>query len=219
MADGEWTVITKKSKIKPFKKSLKRDNDKVKPKDIQDKLPAIEPFISLISNEITSTKPDCVCYGIGSLSQKSSQYQLALLLLLQPCFEKIYIYDPIMTPNEIQYYNEIGLKVLDTFTDGKYKAVKPTVFYMPHCDNFLYEAVLEANFDNLHLINILGNSFQTYKEMLIELPYPHLIKSFNLVTETRIEINVGTAFNNLSWHSFRNEMKGLEQALEKIELQ
>ncbi|KAJ3324003.1 hypothetical protein HDV06_000979 [Boothiomyces sp. JEL0866] len=214
----EWTVVTKKSKIKPFKKQIVKDNDALKPNDIRDKIPTLEPFIPIIAEEIPTSKPDCVCYGIGTLSQKSSQYQFALLVLLKSYFDKIFIYDPIMTENEIQYYKELGLYVLETNLDGKYKVGRPTVFYMPHCDNFLYDAVLEANFERLDLIYILGNSFQTYQDMLIKLPFKFLKQSFALVIETKIEINVGTAFNNLSWHRFKSDLDHIHRSIDNLRL-
>ncbi|KAJ3269351.1 sensitivity to red-light reduced protein [Terramyces sp. JEL0728] len=217
MAD-EWTVVTKKSKIKPFKLSPKPENKVIQQKEIQEKLPVVKPYMDQIVSLIPTTKPECVCFGIGNISQKPSQYQLALLLLLKPYMNNVYIFDPIMTANEIKLYKELGLAVLDTNHGGKYKVQTTTVFYMPHCDNFLYDAVLEANAGHLQLINILGNSFQTYKDMLTELPYRHLRASFDKVAETKVEINIGTAFNNFSWHSF-NQVDKLQLDLTSLKLE
>ncbi|KAL0027604.1 hypothetical protein WJX79_001199 [Trebouxia sp. C0005] len=59
---------------------------------------------------------------------------------------------------------DLQLVVSEQDVSGRYLAVTPTLFYMPHCDCHLYNNLLQANWGphQLHKIAILGNSFHSY---------------------------------------------------------
>lgn len=46
---------------------------------------------------------------------------------------------------------------------------RPTLFYMPHCEEWMYDNVLAANWgsEQLRRVAILGNSFRNYYDRLV----------------------------------------------------
>lgn len=115
------------------------------------------------------TYTSVVCFGLGRLSVYRSQVQLALLKLV--CehlqFGAVY-FDP--SHNELDHCvlqdlgmvrlmdNDMGRWRIDGTTNSK------TLFFMPHCDRWLYSNVLECNVDVLPAMHILGNSLLGYCE-------------------------------------------------------
>ena len=98
-----------------------------------------------------------VCFGIGNMCKADSRYQLALLRLLS--HKNTSIYDPYTTVPEYDYYiNECRFN-REVVEDCKKEISEPTLFYMLHCETWMYLAVIEANKDHLEKIQILGNSF------------------------------------------------------------
>jgi hypothetical protein len=84
-----------------------------------------------------------------------------------------------------------------------------TLFFMPHCDATLYDAVLAANWpDSLARVVVLGNSFRGYAERVVDrrrlAPTPRLDEVAAWTCERPIAdtFKVGGVFNNLSLHTF-----------------
>jgi hypothetical protein len=91
----------------------------------------------------------------------------------------LYIFDPVFTPSEILVLGKMGVNLIQhnevpiqlgpldwSFTQqGKRKVENPTIFFMPHCGQGLYNNVLLANWGpSLEHIFVLGNSFHRYSE-------------------------------------------------------
>eukprot|EP01124_Arcella_intermedia_P035937 TRINITY_DN9296_c0_g1_i1.p1 TRINITY_DN9296_c0_g1~~TRINITY_DN9296_c0_g1_i1.p1 ORF type:complete len:176 (-),score=29.71 TRINITY_DN9296_c0_g1_i1:12-539(-) len=100
-------------------------------------------------------------------SSMNSQVQFALLslilefLLIEP--QRVQIFEPIFQENDIQLIQEVGFNLI-TNNIGRHKAESPTLFYMPHCPEGLYNNLLLENWTMEHLPNVLvfGNSFNYY---------------------------------------------------------
>ncbi|KAI6675971.1 hypothetical protein NL676_036767 [Syzygium grande] len=111
-----------------------------------------------------------VVYGIGSIdSYETPRLQLSLLLLMKRKFSwmgGIEVFDPILSATESQVLHALGCSVLSVNEQGRRCALKPTLFYMPHCEAELYDNLLHANQEAATLKNVvlLGNSFETYEE-------------------------------------------------------
>jgi hypothetical protein len=123
-----------------------------------------------------------VLLGVGHFIKSSSAcLQLALGLELFPNHPNFHIYDPILSPQEVEICQILNLKVhrstppSPSSTGGGggdrealHEALHEgegvtTFFYMPHCPYSLYNKILWSNWgDNLRNIVILGNSFQSY---------------------------------------------------------
>ncbi|KAH6600931.1 hypothetical protein BASA50_001936 [Batrachochytrium salamandrivorans] len=127
---------------------------------------------------------DCVCYGLGSISDsKLSQFQLALLILM-----------------------------MKEFKHGQRSINKKTLFYMPHCQDVLYNNVLKANWgsDRICNIAIIGNSFEAYdcntigKSLAQKCPFIADALSLDLVDETAFTDfgPCSRAFNNTAFLAF-----------------
>ena len=113
-------------------------------------------------------KMQMVIYGIGSFeSCQHSALQLSLAILMQKDFEwigDIQVFDPILSTIECRILDTIGCCVLNFNEKGMRKAIKPTLFFMPHCDESLYDDLLEVNWNPGLLSNVVifGNSFHLY---------------------------------------------------------
>jgi hypothetical protein len=163
MQETGWTIVGKKKSAKAYQlKPVNRNSE-------ESEFPA-----ALINSKIQTQKQllkshpvycklheflkeipkiPLIILGLGSLNDKKSLIQFALILLFSNHFTTISIYDPIVTFNEIQY-----LKSLNLIYENTVKITEKTVFYMIHCEFELYENVLKRNdFSNLIII---GNSFR-----------------------------------------------------------
>ncbi|KAJ2394258.1 sensitivity to red-light reduced protein [Coemansia sp. RSA 2559] len=131
-----------------------------------------EYFGSLAEGIIGSIKEfspvEVVCYGVGSLSIQVSQWQLALILLINEDLRvpDIVAFDPVTANTDVLTYEQLGVSMIPVNEEAKRKATKRTLFYMPHCEIFLYENLLSANWtvENLSRIMLIGNSFQRYQD-------------------------------------------------------
>ncbi|PVU87591.1 hypothetical protein BB561_006270 [Smittium simulii] len=119
-----------------------------------------------------------VCYGLGSLTQNTgncvtSQVQLALLLLIIENLKsnikqgegpelQVSVYDPVFTEKDELVLQRFNIRVLTRHLDGAYEAVEPMLFYMPHCEGFLYEALYQANQKKLENLVVIGNNLAQY---------------------------------------------------------
>jgi hypothetical protein len=146
-ADG-FTVVTKRSKIK---KIPQKRLDLFTIESVEKILKHISfPPFHFIKKV---PKIPIVCYGLGSLSNRSSIIQLQFLLLLQPHFPSISIYDPISTLQEIEFFKSKGFKWTD------YNPKQNVFYYMIHCEHFMYHDILNQSTSFV----LLGNRLSQYQ--------------------------------------------------------
>lgn len=106
------------------------------------------------------------CFGLGRLSTYRSLVQLALLLLLRAALGEVEVvyFDPSHSALDHAVLGELGLVRLEQgngegrFTLGSAKAL----YFMPHCDRWLYANLLEHNLLGLDRVVVLGNSLRGY---------------------------------------------------------
>lgn len=109
-----------------------------------------------------------VIYGLGNIeSNMNSRWQLSLAILMKRKFSwisNIEVYDPVITVRESKVLEALGCCVLNVNENCRRQALKPTLFFMPHCDQNLYGNLLEANWgiDKLNRVILIGNSFTWY---------------------------------------------------------
>lgn len=124
------------------------------------------------------------------------------------------VFDPILSNADLSILVSLGLEPL-TASSGSAHAVGSvrTLFFMPHCDLQLYEAVLDANWPaGLARLWVLGNSFGAYADAVVarreRKPTPRLdeAQAQQRVRELQIaeEFSVGGVFNNMSLHAFED---------------
>jgi len=162
---------------------------------------------------VNSSSPivQIICFGLGSMnSSETSQYQFALLLLIQNelgiLSEKVGLFDPVFTEEDMNLIKSYGFQCIMVNTIGKYVANERTLFYMPHCTEGLYSNLLRENWQEHLLKNvvILGNSFDSYiKRDILQTPsmvklavliFREILVSFNLIHELQL------CFNDMSVH-------------------
>ncbi|MCO5612322.1 hypothetical protein L7F22_066587 [Adiantum nelumboides] len=160
---------------------------------------------------------DVVLYGLGSIAySEASRCQLALILLLKERFSWvgiIEVYDPVLSHSECTVIKELGCLPLALNEKGRRPIAGPTLFYMPHCEGWLYDNLLQANWAPcaLRQIVILGNSFKAYQEIWSspvgrKSPRPsYLLQYQQLAKEVPLEATSCSdlpGFNNMSWHFY-----------------
>jgi hypothetical protein len=149
MDNDGFTFVKKKTKIRKkgtphidtfSEQSVKATLDRIHfpPMDFQTKIPKI-PII---------------CYGLGSLSYRSSIIQLKFLLDLQPSFPSISLYDPISTPEEIQFFQSLGFHWINYTPQNEH-----VLYFMVHCEHSMYHDIIN-NSNNFFLI---GNRLKDYQ--------------------------------------------------------
>ncbi|KAJ2300994.1 hypothetical protein IWW55_003834 [Coemansia sp. RSA 2706] len=136
-----------------------------------------------VIDAITVFAPEeIVCYGIGSLFAGISQWQLALVLALNDTLRApIHAFDPVATDDDdLTMLRRFSVSPIAKDEQAKRTATKRTLFYMPHCEQFLYENTMSANWspDQLGRIMIIGNHFSRYQAAQTETQFaeasPHL---------------------------------------------
>lgn len=113
------------------------------------------------------TYTSVVCFGLGRLSVYRSQVQLALLKLVCEHLQLGAVYfDPSHNELDHSLLQELGMVRLMDNDMGRWRIdpTTKTLFFMPHCDRWLYSNVLECNADVLPAMHILGNSLLGYCE-------------------------------------------------------
>ncbi|XP_028794891.1 protein SENSITIVITY TO RED LIGHT REDUCED 1 [Neltuma alba] len=162
------------------------------------------------------SKMPMVIYGIGSLeSYEPPRLQLSLAILMKRDFrwiEDIDVFDPVLSATESRILETLGCSVLPFNEHGRRQALKPTVFFMPHCEAELYNNLLQANWE-LNLLGnmvLFGNSFETYKQVS-EFNSPvlnsmgHILAARKFTNEFSIKTisdDYFNAFHDSSWHFF-----------------
>ncbi|KAJ2034840.1 hypothetical protein GGI09_006207 [Coemansia sp. S100] len=117
---------------------------------------------------IQEFKPEeIVCYGIGSLTTQVSQWQLALVLLINQYLNvDICAFDPVVIASDCETLGRFGVSIIAENEEAKRTVTKRTLFFMPHCEEFLYNNVLAANWspEQLSRILVIGNHLGRYKD-------------------------------------------------------
>jgi hypothetical protein len=117
-----------------------------------------------------STLIDILSYGLGQISTSiSSQYQYALLKLIEKTFENkivnIYLYDPIWSPQEHDFlrnndtYSKYEIRIEN---NQAYQIInRSSLIYIPFCSKPLHNNLLYSNWNKNKLKEIFffGNSF------------------------------------------------------------
>ncbi|PVU91463.1 hypothetical protein BB559_004123 [Furculomyces boomerangus] len=170
-----WTKIENKNKTEPntnLKNILKLIY-------LQKKLLLNSQFYAKLNVEVIPKLKDfgvmeIVAYGIGMISEsRTSQLQFAFLLLLMEelGLDQAYAFDPVSNEHDKEVYSHYGMSYIDKNENGCRVATEKTLFYMPHCEGFLYESVLVANktedisnkcFDGWKKLAIVGNNFSEF---------------------------------------------------------
>lgn len=159
---------------------------------------------------------EIICYGLGRFSQyKPPKYQLALLLCLKAQYDaRVYIYDPVFCPEEVQVLRTLGLEIIETNEEGK-RVIQDkitTLIYMPHCSRQLMNNFLYANWgDRLSNCILLANSFSEiidnclHRNILDTAGYILRIQPY--VTEIQLENSFvyEEVFSDLSIHIFTKQ--------------
>lgn len=154
-----------------------------------------------------------VMYGLGSLIRLGAshvRYQFALMVLirktLSPNISWI-AYDPVFTTLDKAILRHYGCETLEENEGGRRLAVSPMLFYMPHCEGDLTEALLQCNVSGgtLQNVYILGNAISKY----VDGQYSHqtmtTLSHGNRLAEKRIpeeNFPVTSAFNDIALHTF-----------------
>jgi len=166
----------------------------------------------------SESKMQMVIYGIGSIeSYETPRLQLSIAILLKRKFSwigDIEVFDPILSATESQVLETLGCSVLSVNEQGQRHALKPTLFFMPHCEAELYDNLLRANWgvELLNRVVLFGNSFETYEQHVSEFKTSAVVDSARHILGIRRftkEFKIMTvsddyfgAFHDSSWHFF-----------------
>ncbi|KAK9090995.1 hypothetical protein Sjap_024172 [Stephania japonica] len=177
----------------------------------------------------SESKMPMVIYGIGSIeSYEPPRLQLSLAILLKRKFNwigDIEVFDPVISGTESKILEALGCSVLSENEQGRRVALKPTVFFMPHCEVALYDNLVLANWkvEHLNQMVIFGNSFRSYENYISESmnstlseSMKHVLAVLKFSTEMKVETisdDYFKAFHDSSWHFF-NVVSEMEMDLE-----
>ena len=166
----------------------------------------------------SETKMQMVMYGIGSIeSYEPPRLQLGLAILMKKRLSWIgdmEVFDPILSATETRVLETLGCSVLSVNEQGRRQALKPTLFFMPHCEAELYDNLLQANWrvDMLKRVVLFGNSFETYEQYVSVFKNTTVVNRRKHILSVRRftkEFGIKTvsddyfrAFHDLSWHFF-----------------
>lgn len=92
--------------------------------------------------------------------RKASNVQIAFAECLSSVLKcKVYGYDPMFSVNDTVALTNLGWEV------ANWTSNQERVFYfMPHCDRFLYNIVLESNWKRIGDLVLISNSFLKYSQ-------------------------------------------------------
>lgn len=175
----------------------------------------LDKFLKVLGTE---EKMQMVIYGIGSIeSFEPPRLQLSLAILMKRKFDwigEIQVFDPIISLIESKVLNSLGCSVLSINEQGRRAALKPTLFYMPHCEVELYDNLLEANWgtDRLNRLVLFGNSFAEYEHHFslyhnsaVAHSRKHVLNAKSFTEEFGVDNSkddYSRPFNGSSWHFF-----------------
>lgn len=143
------------------------DKDRCKSKihGLLDKLRHTDFHGNLVNVLKDSSVKDIVCYGVGNFATGAApMWQFACILMLREflAVENVYYYDPCTTKLELELLRDFDVQVISENERGLRPVLVPTLFYMPHCAQFLYNNVVISNWNSLDKIVMFGNSLQEY---------------------------------------------------------
>ncbi|KAL0397630.1 UNVERIFIED_CONTAM: protein SENSITIVITY TO RED LIGHT REDUCED 1 [Sesamum calycinum] len=183
-----------------------------------DQMQSPEMMSRILKVSGSEEKMQMVIYGIGSIeSFEPPRLQLSLALLMKRKFDwigAVEIFDPIISLTESKVLTSLGCSVLSINEQGRRLALKPTMFFMPHCEAELYDNLLEANWrvDRLKCLLLFGNSFSAYEQHVSICKSLDVAKTRKRILSVRRfteEFRVNTfsddsfrAFHGSSWHFF-----------------
>jgi len=104
-----------------------------------------------------------ICYGLGRGlldahgARSPSNLQAAVLSVLGKG-KPVFFYDPASSADDVRALSSLSWSPLDAGAP----APGPVLYFMPHCDRFLYCKVLEEHAEHLERLCIIGNSFAAY---------------------------------------------------------
>lgn len=166
----------------------------------------------------SETTMQMVIYGIGSIeSYEPPCLQLSIAMLMKRDFNwigSIEVFDPILSVTESHVLEALGCSVMSINEHGKREALKPTMFFMPHCEAELYNNLLRANWkpDLLKNMVLFGNSFEEYEQHVslcktspVMYLVGHILAARSFTNEVKIETisdDYYNAFHDSSWHFF-----------------
>ncbi|XP_062181496.1 protein SENSITIVITY TO RED LIGHT REDUCED 1 [Phragmites australis] len=162
--------------------------------------------------------------GVGSFeSSPAARLQLALAALLHRDFltgaSSADLFDPVLSAAECAAAAALGFSVPSLDDGCRRRVEEPTLFYMPHCEASLYDALLAANWESpaqLRRVCVLGNSFRRYALQAEDnrsgpaAKASHVLAAERFAWEERVD-DAGDvddddwfarAFNETSWHFF-----------------
>ncbi|XP_044479428.1 protein SENSITIVITY TO RED LIGHT REDUCED 1-like [Mangifera indica] len=181
-------------------------------------------FYSILGSEL---KMQMVIYGIGSIElYEPPRLQLSLAILMKRKFSwigDIEVFDPILSATEARVFEALGCSVLSVNEQGRRCAIKPTLFFMPHCEAELYNSLLQANWGAmLKRIVVFGNSFEMYHQHVSEFKSSTIVNTAKNVLAVRrftnefsidiISDDYFAAFHDSGWHFFNPDL-GIELQL------
>eukprot|EP00939_MAST-03C_sp_MAST-3C-sp1_P003399 g3399.t1 len=185
---------------------------------------------------------EIVCYGVGDVGRsRNAQMQLSCALLLRKAFSPTLntkFFDPALTHSGRRLLEHFDVENIRKNEEGKRVAAKGdgvTLFYMPHCDLWMYSNVIWSNWDanNLEKICIVGNSFKLYqknsrvwKDKLLDSDRNCVFRVGSLTRETELATTVEStsrrnrskaqsidmAFNNTSVTTFPRKLTTSDSA-------
>ena len=176
--------------------------------------PVLDYFHRVLSSEL---KMQMVIYGIGSIdSYEPPRLQLGLAILIKRHFSwigDIEVFDPVLSATESRVLEALGCSVLSTNEHGRRQVLKPTLFFMPHCEAELYNNLLQANWklNQLNNMVLFGNSFEEYEHISEFKSSPvvdsvgHIVSVRRFTSEFKIKTisdDYYNAFHDSSWHFF-----------------
>lgn len=173
-------------------------------------------FLKAVSSK---GKMQMVIYGIGSIeSYEPPRLQLSLAILMKRMFSwigEVEVFDPVISLAESRVLAALGCSVLTVNELGRRQALRPMMFFMPHCEAELYDNLLEANWrpDLLNNITLFGNSFEAYEQHLsvcksvsLADSRKHILAIRQFVKELAVDSSSDDffrAFHGSSWHFFK----------------
>ncbi|KAJ2890190.1 hypothetical protein IWW38_004270 [Coemansia aciculifera] len=110
---------------------------------------------------------EIVCYGVGSLATQISQWQLALILLINQHLNiGMSAFDPVTLPTDCETLERFAVSIIAENEEARRSVTVKTLFFMPHCEEFLYDNLLAANWspEQLTRILIIGNRISRYQD-------------------------------------------------------
>jgi hypothetical protein len=163
--------------------------------------------------------------GVGSFeSSPAARLQLALAALLRRDHlpspsATADLFDPVLSAVECAAAVALGFAVPSLDDGARRRVAEPTLFYMPHCEASLYDALLDANWEprsQLRRFCVLGNSFRRYAlqaednrsgpaakaKLVLEAGRFAWEEHVDEVGDVDEEDGFARAFNETSWHFF-----------------